>query len=54
MGYGPEGSTLTFQAWQVNKAVSSWVPTGLQTGGSTGLIVPLTFPMRVVVVTEKS
>lgn len=42
-----------FQAWQFNKAVSSRVSTGLQTGGSTGLVMPLTFPVRVVVVTEK-
>lgn len=42
-----------FKARQVNEAVSSWVSTGLQTGGSTGLIMPLTFPTRVVVVTEK-
>lgn len=42
-----------FQAWQVNKAVSSRVSAGLQTGGSTGLVMPLTLSVRVVVVTEE-
>lgn len=45
---------LTFQTSQLMKAFPTWIFAGLHTRGSARLVVPLTLPLGIVVVTEES
>jgi len=45
---------FTFQTSQLMEAVPTWIIAGLHTRGSTWLVVPLTFPLWIVVITEQS
>lgn len=42
-----------FQAGQVHQAATAGVAAGLQAGGPTGFVMPLTLSVRIVVVTEQ-